>query len=137
MARSKKMWVYSPARPPKPKVPEAVKRDVETRAHEFVESALKPKYLRPAPVDERFNYLVDIYTKLYRNYFYLCTRYCSPGPDAIAPFFETKFARLEYAGDQRFHLFYMRYTGQWWEAYTALSVDECFAAIRDEPHFSP
>ena len=118
-------------------MPEPVKRDVETRAHEFIASVLKPKHLTPAPKDADFNYIVDISTKWYRNYFYFCATYCSPGPYAIAPSFETQFARLEYVGDQQFHLSYMRHTGQWWELYPALSVGECFEAIRDEPHFLP
>ena len=94
MAKRPKMWVYSPARLPKPTVPEAVKKDVETRAHEFVASVLKPKHLAPAPTDAHLNYLVDISTKWYRHYFYFCATYCSPGPNALAPFFETQFARL-------------------------------------------
>jgi hypothetical protein len=114
-----------------------VKREVETRAHEFVEAVLKPKHLKPAPKNADWNYLVDISTKWYRNYFYFCATYCSPGPHAIAPSFETQFARLEYVGNQQFHLSYMRHTGQWWELYTALSVEECLQAIRDEPHFLP
>ena len=137
MAKRPKMWVYSPARPPTPKVPEAVKKDLATKANEFVALVLKPKHLTPEPKDMRFNYIVDIYTKWYRHYFYFCARYCSPSPQAIAPFFEEKFARLEYAGNQQFDLSYMRHTGQWWELYTDLSVEECFEAIRNEPHFLP
>ena len=137
MAKRQKQWIYSPPRPTKPKVPEPVKRDVETRAHEFVASVLKPKHLTPVPKDADFNYIVGISTKWYRNYFYFCATYCSPGPYVIAPSFETQFARLEYVGNQQFHLSYMRHTGQWWEIYTALSVGECFEAIRDEPHFLP
>jgi hypothetical protein len=67
MAKRQKPWVYSPPRPPKPTVPEHVKRDVETRAHEFIASVLKPKHLTPAPQDADFNYIVDISTKWYRN----------------------------------------------------------------------
>ena len=63
MARRPKQWIYSPPKPPKPKVPESVQRDVETRAHEFVESVLKPKHLKPAPPHADWNYLVDISTK--------------------------------------------------------------------------
>jgi hypothetical protein len=137
MARRPKQWIYSPPKPPKPKVPESVKRDVETRAHEFVESVLKPTHLKPAPPHADWNYLVDISTKWYRNYFYLSATYCSPGPSALAPSFETPFARLEYVGDQQFHLSYMRHTGQWWELYTALSVKACLQAISDDPHFMP
>ncbi len=137
MAKRPKQWIYSPPRPPKPKAPEPVKRDVEIRAHEFIASVLKPKRLTPVPPDADVNDLVDISTKWYRNYFYFCATYCRPGPHAIAPSFETQFARLEYVGTQQFHLSYMRHTGQWWELSRALSVEECFEAIREEPHFFP
>ena len=113
MARRPKQWLYSPPQPPKPKVPGSVKRDVETRAHEFGESVLKPKHLKPAPPHADWNDLVDIATKWYCNYFSFSATYCSPGPSALAPSFATPFARLEYVGDQRFHLSYMRHTGQW------------------------
>ena len=122
MAKSKKTWVYSPPKPPKPKVPESVKAEVEKKATELVESTLKPR-IEPPPKDERFNYLVDIYTKWHRNYFYFCGKYCSPGPHALSPYFETRFARLEYIGKDRFTLSYMRYTGKWWEIYEGLTLE--------------
>jgi hypothetical protein len=114
-----------------------MKRDVETRAHEFVEAVLKPKHLTPPPKEADCNYLVDISTKWYRQYFSCCATYCSPGPYAIAPSLETQFARLEYVGNAQFHLSSMRHTGQWWERYTGVSVEGCFGAIREEPHFLP
>ena len=137
MARRPKQWIDSPPQPPKPKVPESVQRDVATRAHECVESVLKPKHLKPAPPHADWNYLVDIATKWYRNYFSFSATYCSPGPSALAPSVATPFARLESVGDQQFHLSHMRHTGQWWELYTALSVEACWQAISDEPHFMP
>jgi hypothetical protein len=59
------------------------------------------------------------------------------GPNPVEPSFETKFARMQYAGNRRFHLSSMRYTGQWIQLYTDLTVDECMQAIRDEPFFQP
>ena len=137
MAKRRKMWVYSPPKPPKPKVPNAVKTDVKAKASALIETVLKPKHVKAPPAEERFNYIADISAKWYRNYFYFCAEYCCPGPNALSPFFEAKFARLEYVSTGRFHLSYMRHTGQWWEMYTDLSLDECLAAIRDEPHFLP
>ena len=110
---------------------------MEKKANELVDTFLKPNYIKPPPEDERFNYLVDIYTKWYRNYFYFCSTYNSPGPYAISPSFEDKFARLEYVGPDRYNLFYMRYTGQWWELYQDFSLEDCFNAIEEEPHFQP
>jgi len=137
MAKRQKRWIYSPRKPPRPMVPDTIKTDLEARAHELVEGVLKPTHIKPSAQDERFNYIVDIYTKWYRNYFYFCATYRSPGPYALAPFFETRFARVEYVGNGRFKLSYMRHTGQWWEIYTELSLHECLAAVKDEPHFLP
>ena len=92
---------------------------------------------KPPPQAVVVDYIIDIYSKWYRIYFYFCAKYACPGPNAILPFFETKFARLEYIGNERFNLSYMRHTGQWWEIYTELSLDESLDAIRDEPHFLP
>jgi hypothetical protein len=135
MKGREKAWFFSPQKSPKPKVPENIKIEVETKANELIESFLKPEYIKPPPDDMRFNYVVDIYTKWYRNYFYFCAKYACPGPNAISPFFESKFARMEYAGDGLFNLSYMRHTGQWFEIFQDLSMDECLETIKDFPHF--
>jgi len=114
-----------------------MKVEVETKAKELVESFLKPEYIKPPPEDMHFNYVVDIYTKWYRNYFYFSAKYAFPGPNAIAPFFETKFARMEYVGDGLFNLSYMRHTENWFEIFQDLSVDGCLEMIKDLPHFQP
>lgn len=137
MAKRQKTRVYSPQRQPKPKVPEAVKTDLEAKANGLGDSILKPMHIKPPREDEQFNYIVDIYTKWYRNYFYFCAKYRCPGQNAIAPFFEAKFARLGYIGNGCFNLSYMRHTGKWYEIYPELSLEECLAAIRNEPHFLP
>ena len=137
MANRQKRWVYSPPKAPKPKVPGDVKRGVEKKAADLVEMVLKPKHIKPPPGDARFNYTVDIYTKWYRSYFYFCAKYHCPGPNAISPYFEVKFARLEYLGNERFNLSFMRHTGQWVELRTDQTVGQCLAAIRDDPWFHP
>ena len=85
----------------------------------------------------RFGLFNSIFGKWYASYFYLCEKYACPGPCAISPFFESKFARMKYAGSNRFHLSYMRHTGQWFEVYQNLSSDECLKHIRAEPSFHP
>src|SRR6266851_4939257 len=107
MATKRKTWVYSPPRQAKPPVPEAIKADVAAQARDLIESVLKPLHVKPAPDDERFNYIVDIDTKWYHAYFYFFATYRSPGPTAISPSFEAKFARLTYRGANRFSLAFM------------------------------
>jgi hypothetical protein len=90
-----KMWVYSP---PKLKVPDSVKAELGKKATELINTVLKPEHVKPPPKNAKWNYIVDIYTKWHRNYFYFCAKYACPGPNALSPYFETGFARLEYAG---------------------------------------
>ncbi len=137
MSKPRKMWVYSPPKPPASKVPERVKIEVQTKADQLIETVLKPKHVQPPPRDNDFNYIVDLFGRWYRHYFYFCAKYRSPGPNAIAPFFETKFARLEYAGGNRFHLSFMRHTDEWVQLYLNVSLDECLAAVKDDPWFIP
>ncbi len=141
MTKLRKTWVYSPPKPPKPKVPETVKTEVETKATELVNAVLKPAHIRPPRKNTRWNYIVDIYTKWHRSYFYFCAKYASPGPNALSPFFDVRFARLEYIGglgrQSRFNMAYMRHTGKWFEIRHNLSLDQCLAEIKDGGPFQP
>ncbi len=137
MAKNQKRWIYSPKKTSSPKVLDSVKDDVEKQAKDLIESYLKPTFIKPPPEDARFNYLVDIYSKWYRNYFYFCCRYCCPGPNAISPFFDDKFARLEHIGKDTYNLSYMRHTGKWQQVGFELTLEECLKAVRDDPMFQP
>jgi len=110
---------------------------VTTAAEKLVGTFLKPQFVETPSKNEQFNYIVDIYTKWYRNYFYFLTKYACPGPNAISPFFEVKFARLEYVGNERFNLSFMRHTGKWLEIHHNLSLNECLESLQNDPIFQP
>lgn len=137
MAKRKKGWIATPAKRAKPKVPDALKKTLQEKANQVIEDTIKPKHIKPPPTDSNFNYLADIYSKWYRSYFYFCATYHCPGPNAISPSFDTKFARMEYVGGEKFNLSYMRHTEQWWEIYQDLPMLECIERIVQEPHFIP
>jgi hypothetical protein len=141
MAKKKpaKRWVYSPRKPPPPKVPDATKATVSEAANHLVEEVLKPTHIHPPPDEPQFNYIVDIFTKWYRSYLYFCATYRCPHENCITEFFETRFARLTYAGDDGYHLAFMRYTGEWVEVYpnTVYTLDECLTKIKEDPFFHP
>lgn len=137
MASKKEMWMPAAPRRTIPQVPDSVKRTLKEKADEIIESVLKSKHIKLPPAGNGFNYLADIHSKWYRHYFYFCAKYNCPGPDAIPPSFETKFARMEYVGNERFNLSYMRHTGQWWEIYQELPMIDCLKLIVEEPHFMP
>lgn len=136
MAKSRKRWVYSPPKPARPPIPDALKAELDAKAQPLVEE-LKARFIQPPPDDPRFNYLIDIWTRWYRGYFYFCGTYASPGPNALSPTFEVRFARMEYAGNGHFNLAYMRHTGQWAEVFTDLPLDEALATLGTEPYFFP
>jgi hypothetical protein len=136
-SKPKKMWVYAPKKPTPPTVPETLKREVETRGNTLVESVLKPLHVQPVPDDPQFNYIEDIATKWVRSYFYFYALYRSAGPYALGGTFEAKFARLTYLGGDHFSLSAQRHTGEWIEIFPDLTLDECLAAVQDDPWFHP
>lgn len=132
----KKRWDYSPAKSAKPKVADDFKQRVQQKFDELIETDFKPNYIKPPP-DHDFNYLVDIFGKWYRNYFYICGTYNCPSPRAIAPSFEAKFCRFEYIGGDRFNVAYMRHTGQFWEIMQDLALEECLQEAKTNSLLHP
>ena len=137
MAKQRKTWTTDPGKSPSPSMPDSLKAEMEAKATALIEKVLKPKHVLPPKEDEQFNYIIDIGAKWYRNYFYFVSTYACPGPNAISPTFESKFARMEYLGDGKFGLNFMRHTGEWTGLYDALSVDKCMQAIQDDAWFVP
>ncbi len=134
MATRKKRWVYKPS---KPNVSEELKQMVKQQADELIESVLKPQHLKVLQDNPEFNYLTDIFSKWWRNYFFWCATYACSSPRAIRSTFETKFARMEYNANGRYTLSYFRHTEQWWELYFDLAMEEAFKHICEEPYFHP
>ncbi len=137
MAKQRKAWMISPKKSPKPSVPDAIRMEVGAKAAKLIEGILKPKHIHPPPAGAQFNYIADIGAKWHGNSFYFISTYTCPGPNAISPTFESKFARMEYLGDGKFALYFMRHTGEWVGIYDALSVDQSMKAIQDDAWFVP
>jgi hypothetical protein len=136
MAKKRNAWMIRPASSPSA-IPDPLKQEVEAKARDLIDKVLRPRHIKPAQENERFNHVIDIGTKWYRSFFYFFSTYACPGPTALSPTFESKFARMEYLGDGTFALYFMRHTGEWVGLYDALSVDECMNALRDDAWFVP
>ena len=130
------MWVYSPPKSPKVKVPDDLKVEVAERAEQLIEE-WRPEHIKAPPSGYRFNYIVELYGKWFRSYFYLCAKYACPGPNALSPFFEARFSRMEYVGSKRFNLAFMRHTGKWVELEQGLTLDRCLKSIRGNAFYQP
>ncbi len=134
---TRKQWVVSSSSKAKPKIADAIKKELTDKANALIENVIKPNHISPPPTDNDFNYLVDIYSKWYRNYFYFCSTYNCPHPNAIAPSFDIKWARMEYVGEDKFNVSYMRHTDKWAEVYQEISMLDSLKAITEEPYFAP
>jgi len=130
MAKSKKTWMPAPQKKSKSQVPDNLRAEVQTKANELVESVLKPKHIQPPPKGHHFNFITDIGTKWVGSSFYFGATYACPGPNAIKPSFEARFARLEYVGGNRFNLAYMRHTGKWIELFAGMTLQQCLDEIQ-------
>jgi hypothetical protein len=135
MPRARRQWIYSPSEPSG--VPDSVKEHATAKANEIIETVFKPRYVKPPLKNARFNYIVDIFTKWHKNCLYFRARYACPGPNALSPFFEDNFARLEFMSPGRFNLAYMRHTGKWQVVFEDLAMEEAFATVRDQVLFHP
>jgi hypothetical protein len=135
VARPREPWNIRPARKPA-SVTASLKAEVETKANDLIVNVLKPRHVKPPKKGEHFNYITDIGAKWFRNNFYFISIYACPSPNALAPSFEAKFARMEPLGNGTFALYAMRYTGkEWVGVFDALTVDECMRTIQDDPWF--
>ena len=118
-----------------PAIPASVKADVTRQAQELVDTVLTPRYVREPSTYPQWNDIVGLSTRWYRSSLYFCATYCYPDPNALSPSFEQRFARMEFAGDHRFHLAFMRHIGALVVLYHDLSLEGCLAAICDDPWF--
>ncbi len=139
MAKQKKRWAYTPPKKSKSKVPETLKAELAEKAKKLIEVTFKPYRLK---LDENakehgWNYVVEMYTKWWRNYFYFCSKYHCPSPHALSEYFDECFTRMEYVGGRQFNLAYKRHTEQWWEVFQELTVEECFEMIEGNQIFWP
>ena len=137
MPKPRKAWPFSPGKKPKVSLPGTLKDELDSKASELIETVLKPRQVEPPPTGHQLNYLTDITIKWLGSKCFFISAYACPGSNALSPTFETKFARMEYVGDGKFALSFMRHTGQWIELYDAVSVDDCMKAVRDDPWFVP
>ena len=131
----RKTWM--PAKPAKAKVKlsPAKMAEIQNLCQPIVK-LFKEKFVKSNP-DKSCNYLVDVYTKWYRNYLYFCEKYQSEHPNRISDEYESKFVRLEYTTDDQFNFSYFRHTGQWFLIANDVTLNDCLEMMRDNPSFQP
>ncbi len=117
------------------KLPNHEKTSIERQCQPLIEK-LKLQYIQENP-DRKYSFLVDIYTKWYRDYVYFCGKYKSESPNRIADEFEEKFVRLKIINKNKFDISYMRHTGKWVPIVSGLTLSECLEMIENIPTLHP
>jgi hypothetical protein len=133
--KMKKYWMLSPKTSLKVKLSESDKKNIQDYFHPLIES-FKNQCILKNP-NKEFNYLIDIYSKWYQNYFYLCEKFKSEHLTRLADEFEVKFVKLKYTGKNQFDFSYFRHTGQWHLVASGFTLDECKEMILSNPVFQP
>ena len=137
MAAKRKTQKSRPAKKSTSSVPHDLKAEVEAKASTLIANVLKPEHVQERPESKRFNYIIDIGTKWHRKYFYFISTYACPWPQALSPTFKSKFARMEYVGNERFALDFPRQADKWIRVHDGLTVSQCLKAIRVDSRFTP
>ena len=136
MPNNKKQWVYTPPRAKKPQVSTAAKEQITAQCQQLIDSEFKPRYIDLEPQENQL-VTTDIYGKWYRSFYYFCSTFYFNAPELPNAPIENKFTRLEYTGEDKFNLAYMRHTGQWWEVHTGISLKNALEEIKNNPIFHP
>lgn len=135
MAR-KQPKVWGPITPrPVPADP-AEKQTIIATCEAFIADVLKPRFL-PVITPTPFNYPIDIHGDWRAGRYRFITRYRSGQEATAGQEFDAPFMRLDHMGPDRFDLYWMRHTGQWWPLHSGLSQAASLKAMIDSEVLYP
>lgn len=127
----RKVWVYSPKKA-RPKISPQIKEEIKNICDEFIESKLKPSYVKEFNPHIKEQQRVDIYCKWYQHYVHFVEVFKDTRDNVIAPEYEYRFFRLQYLSSGKLIPAYFRNTGQWqdlrWEG---ASLEHCLKEMED------
>lgn len=128
------VWGHSDT-PPKCTLDRWAKQALVAKAETFLADFYRPTFLKPPPTDHPFNYITAFSARWHGAYLLFTATYSCLGPNALAPSFETNFARLGYFARDRFNLWARRHNDQWIVIASDLTLDAAFAEMRTNPRF--
>lgn len=145
--QTKYIWVHSPSKHEKPKVPEAEKQAITQQVQALIDIDFVPRYLNRD--QNAYVKIESLFTKWHRSFIYICYNCRLKDPEAtrarlpefkrnmIKDVIEYQCARLEYIAPDRFHLAYFRHTGKWWTTDENITLKTALKKIRDNEIYHP
>jgi hypothetical protein len=126
MPRKGYMWVQAKPRPQSPD--EREKQTIITACEAVINNVLKPRYL-PEIKPTNHNYPIDIHGDWRAGRYRFMARFRSGFPDNAGQEFDAPFPRIDRMGPDRFDIYWMRHTGQWWPLYQGKTLAEALDII--------
>jgi hypothetical protein len=131
--KSPKIWMRAPARAPGPaKTSEAEKQAIIAACEELIETVLKPRFLPEIIPSEERNYKINIHGAWRGGRYKFMQRYRSGFPDNKGVEFDAPFARIDHMGDGKFDIYWMRYTGEWWQVHGNKTLEEALHILQTD-----
>jgi hypothetical protein len=124
-----KIWTLAKPRPIHAGAIE--KQTIIATCDAFIANVMKPRFL-PVIRPTQFNYPIDMHGKWRAGRYRFMTRYRSGHKDNAGLEFDAPFARIDHMGADRFDLYRMRHTGQWWPLRGGLSLAESLRTIEED-----
>ncbi len=133
---AKKIWRKVVKKPPPAKPTENEKLAIVAACEAFIRDVLKPRFL-PEIKPTEFNYPIDIFGDWRARRYRFLQRYRSDSPNRIRDEFDAPFARLDFLGPDRFDIYWMRHTGQWWRLHRDVTLEQALRLMIDDGHLHP
>ena len=135
MARAKQ-WVLK-SRAVRPSLPNEVdKRVIVAACEAFISDVLKPRFL-PEIKPTEWNYVVDIQGAWAAGRYRFMQRRRSGMEHNLGDEFNAPFARIDRMGPNRFDIYWMRHTGQWWRVHVDVTLAEALQILETDNVLHP
>jgi hypothetical protein len=129
-------YVWAPATP-RPQLPDPdEKQAIITACEAVISNILKPRYL-PEIKPTKFNYPIDIHGDWRAGRYRFMARFRSGFPDNTGEEFDAPFSRIDRMGPDRFDIYWMRHTGQWWPLHHGKTLAEALDIIGSDGVLAP
>lgn len=128
----KAVWGYFPTK--KSNVPTKAQKAAITAKFAPLVQRLNDE-LPPLEEPQVRNQCIRVFTKWWRNFFYVMQEYKCPPEGYTAPGFEIGVSRMEFHAENSFDIAYFRHTGQWWVIAEGLTLEECLESVEKDPWF--
>ena len=128
-----KAWTMFQRSKPKP-TREERKASILQTVQAFLDSVIKPEYVRPDEANKEYPYTTDITVEWRKQTLYFLKHMYNPWKNEP---FQLPYVRMSWIGGDTFNLAYQRHTGKYQIIYRRISLEECLEALATDMLLQP